>query len=162
MCGGRKPCVEPVSPGLHWAEITSLVGGRKMQRSAGRHQKRLKEVFSNLAIVSKGLFFGLLSHYAVMVAIFCLGIWLFLKGNTRYNVLKSSIYYLQFLIIVFNFHNWWSFRLSVVCWIKRNISFYWLAIMWTKMTAGIISCFHMPAGLKLDSFFQNSLDVFGN
>lgn len=62
---------------LHWAEITSAVGGCKMQRSPGRHQTGFTGGFSNLTIVSKGLFFGLLSHYAVMVAIFCFGIWIF-------------------------------------------------------------------------------------
>lgn len=51
-----------------------------MQRSTGRHQTGLTGVFSNLSIVSEGLFFGLLSHYTVMVAIFCLGIWHFLGG----------------------------------------------------------------------------------
>lgn len=132
MCGWRKPCMEPVSTGLHWAEITLLVGGREMQRSAGRHQARLKEVFSNLTIVSEGLFFGLLSHYAVMVAIFCLGIWPILQGNTLQNVLKSGIYHLQFLKIArFNFLSWWSFRLSIVCWIKHSVSLYWPETMRT-------------------------------
>lgn len=51
------------------------------QRCAGRHRAGLTGGFSNLAIVSEGLFLGLLSHYAVMVAIFCLGIWLFLGGK---------------------------------------------------------------------------------
>lgn len=71
---------------LHWAEITSPVGGCKMQLSPGRHQTGLTGGFSNLAIVSEGLFFGLLSHYAVMVAIFCFGIWIFfffLGGETH-------------------------------------------------------------------------------
>lgn len=51
--------------------------------SAGRHQTGLTGVFSNLTIVSEGLFFGLLSHYAVMVAIFCFGIWLFFFSGRK-------------------------------------------------------------------------------
>lgn len=89
----RDPSVETLS--LHWTEITSPVGGCKMQRSAGRHQTGLTGVFSNLTIVREGLFFGLLSHYAVMVAIFCLGIWLFLWGKTCQKVCESSIYNMQ-------------------------------------------------------------------
>lgn len=116
---GREASVQAVSPGLHWDEITSLVGGCKMQHSAGRHQAGLTGVFSNLTIVSEGLFFGLLSHYAVMVAIFCLGIWLFLGGNKCQNVFKSSIYHVQFVKPVkLYFHKEWHFRqLWVLCWI---------------------------------------------
>lgn len=79
---------------LHWIEITSPVGGCKTQRSAGRHRAGLTGLLSNLAIVSEGLFFGLLSHYAVMVAIFCLGIWLFHGGNKCQNVFELGIYHL--------------------------------------------------------------------
>lgn len=110
MDGWTDPSVEALSPGLYWVEITLSVGGCKMLRSPGRHQTGLTGVFSNLTIVSEGLFFGLLSHYAVMVAIFCLGIWLFLGGNTCQNVFESTIIHPQFVKIVrLLFHGRWPF-----------------------------------------------------
>lgn len=92
--GDRDPRVEAPSPGLHWVQITSTVGGCKPPLHPGRQRAGLVGVFSNLAIVSEGLFFGLLSHYAVMVAIFCFGICPFCGGgNTCQKVFESSLYH---------------------------------------------------------------------
>lgn len=58
-----------------------------------------QESHSGLTIVSKGLFVELLSYYAVMVAIFCFGIWLFLWGCTCQNVFQSTIIHVLFVEI---------------------------------------------------------------
>lgn len=128
----RDPTVWVLSPGLHWVEITSPAGGCKTLDSPGRHQARLTGVFSNLTIVCEGLHFGLLSHYTVMAAIFCLGICLFLWGNTCQNVFESTIYHRQFVKIVrLHFHGQRSFRkLSQLSTGSKeeNVFFQWDAV----------------------------------
>lgn len=94
--GGRGGWREPRGGPSLWVSIEQRLHRRLVAVKCGRHQTGLRGVFSDPTIVSEGLFSGLLSHYAVMAAIFCSGIWLFfLRGDACQDDSKSSAVYLE-------------------------------------------------------------------